>query len=47
MLCRVRWTLPDLKHLEDTEAIVKALQSKGKASRLDLPAGMVPVCNPV
>ena len=31
MLRRVRWTLPDLKHMEDTEALVKDLQSKGKS----------------
>ena len=37
MLCRVRWTLPDLKHVEDTEALVKELQGRGKASRPDLP----------
>ena len=41
MRCRVRWTLPDLKHIEDTEALVKELQSKGERFHLDLPPGKV------
>ena len=44
MMCRVRWMLPDLRLMEDTEALVKELQSKGQTFPLASLPGNPHVC---